>query len=679
MQRSGQDNQEDFFDSVGGLNLTDTVFKVKNSESVGGYNFLLTHTGGIVKRLGPSKINTVADTSVQTLGFGLYNPVSGTKSVIRAADSRIQLLDTGTPTFTNLSQDNTAATTTFFTGSTNPVVSMQFNNGISNILWLAGGGASNLYGVYSTSKVTKNGTATPTGSFTATRVALGSGVWTSTGTYAYAVAFRKTSTQALSNADLDVTATVTVVTDKVTINLAGLSNIDTTLYDKVYLYRSAVGGGVDFTTGDLVAQINIGTSTYDDTGTYLSTSENIPRADSTILDNSQLADDSYNCITTWKRKLVTAFDSTIRVSDVNKSESWPTVNEIVVPSGGPITALATISFTSPQANTLDELLVIFKEREIWIINGDTPNNGPGSDWVLKFIDATGCATQSLIAYCNGYIAWIDYRGVYLWNGTGKPCYVSKPLEPLFDRDGDINKIYLSQGVGQFFRKENTVIWYLSHKLYGVQKYALRLNLGLTLPSLTQDLTGNQVPGVFTQDTYAMPIYAVMSYLPTSNSDELMVMGDASGFCYFADNNYSDGGSNFSFTYKTKPLDMGNPSTLKQFKAVIVWAKELGTWNLTLDYWSSYKGTAQYQNTIALPLSTQVGNSNALYDVAYYDIANYDDYSANLIPIVYNLQPGSTNGAQGSALQLQFRQETADQPVEIHGFSVIYNDMGRITA
>ncbi len=679
MQRSGQDTQADFFDNTGGLNLSDTVFRVKDGQAVDGYNFILAQTGGILKRLGPTAINTVASTAVQTLGFGLFNPVSGNKVVIRAADSVLQNVDTQTPSFTTLTQDNTAVTTTVFTTSQN-VVSNQFNTTAADTLWFAGGGANNIYGAYSGTKFTKNGSALPTGSFSATRVALGSGAWTTTGTFTYAVAYHKLSTGVLSNVALDVSATVTALTDKVTIDLTGLSNLDTTTTDKVYLYRSTVGGGSAFTTGDLVAQITSGVTTYDDTGTSLSSSQNVPRAGNQNLDNSRLSDGTYNCITTWKRKLVVAKGSTIYVSDVNKPESWPTVNQITVPSGGPITALATIAFISPQAQTLDELMVIFKEREIWIINGDTANNGNGGDWILKFIDSTGCASQSLIAYGNGYIGWIDYRGVYLWNGTGKPYYISKSLEPLFARDGDINKIYLNRAVGQFFRKENCMVWYLSHKLYGIQKYALRLDLRLTLPSITQDLTGNIVPAVFTQDTYAMPIYGALSYLPTSNGDELMILGDGSGYVYFADNGFADGSSDYSFSYKTRPLDMGNPNTKKLFKQVIVWVKALGDWNLTLDYWAGFNGTESTKNTKALPISTQPTQGGSLYDVAFYDIASYDDVpQGNLTPLVFNLEPGSNNGNRGTALQLQFRNDTQSQPIEIHGFSVIYNEMERIIA
>src|SRR4051812_5274255 len=109
MQKSGQDIQEDFFDNTGGLNLSDTVFKVENGQAVGGYNFILSQTGGILKRLAPSKINTVANAQLQSLGFGLYNPITAVKSVIRAAGTKVQLVDTATPVFTNIARDAAAA------------------------------------------------------------------------------------------------------------------------------------------------------------------------------------------------------------------------------------------------------------------------------------------------------------------------------------------------------------------------------------------------------------------------------------------------------------------------------------------------------------------------------------------------------------------------------------------
>jgi hypothetical protein len=660
-------------DNIGGLNISDSVFKVQDNQAMGGSNYDHSLTGGIKKRYGNTKVNTSADTELKSIGIGLYNTAASSKSVIRGADTRLQLFDVSTPSFTNLSEDTTAAGSAPLTsGSVIPINWAQFNNGTSNILWSIGAGQTLPNGVYSTSKYTQNGVPAPTTSaFSAASV--GSGGTLSPGVYRYTLVFRKTSTQALSNGSSTEASVTCVTNDSVSLSWT-FTNNDTTKYDNIYIYRSALNGSASFTTGDLIAQLSISSTTYTDTGTSVLSSTNVPRAGSTVLDNSVLTSATYNAMTVFKRRLVVATGSTLSISDLNKSESWPTVNSITIPSGGNITGLAVISFTSAQANTLDEILCIFKERELWVITGNDY-----TDWVLKYIDQTGCPNQSLIVTGNGFLTWIDHRGVHLWDGTSKPFYCSKPLEPLFGKDGDLDKTKYSYGVGQFFRKESVVIWYLSSKTYGEQKFAIKMDLRLTLPRMEQSMMGRNIDAVFALDDYATPVYSALSYIPATSSDETLLTGDDSGYCYKAYSGFSDASSAIDFSYRTKPLNMGDPNTDKLYHKVVVWVSNVGTWNLLLDYWSDFKVGETVKSTVAAPLSTAANNEAALWDIAYWDVASWDDYEAGIVPVVFNLQPGMANSNQGKAIQLQFRNENADEPVTIHGFSVFWSELGGITA
>lgn len=681
--KNGQFLQKDFPNNTGGTNLTDSVFRIQESQAAGGYNFDYALTGGIRKRLGPTKINSVADSQLYTLGFGQYAPVSNTvKSIIRAAGTKLQLFDTSAPSFTSLSQDTTTASTNPFTaGSTQDVQFVQFSNGTSDILWAAGGGATLPVGVYSTSKFTQNGVQVPTGSITATKNATGLGSWTAAGKYYYSVVYHKASTSAISNAVLDVTATTTLTTDTVTIDLTGITGTDTTLIDKIWIFRSAIGGVSGFTTGSFIAIVNSNATSFIDKGDLgnpdITSVINVPRAANIIVDNSVLPSATYNVLALWGHRLVTASGNNLYISDVNKSESWPLTNYITVPSAGPITALGVISYTSPQANTLTELLVVFKDTELWVISP-----GLASDyttWTLLKIDNVGCPQQSLVVSAQGYIAWVNYRGVHMWDGSSKPTYCSRLIEPLFAVNGDLDKTQFNESCGAFFKRENQIIWYLSSKTYGANKLAIKLDVRLTLSQVEQTLTGRNLDAVFIQDVYAFPIYASFAYNPLNGAQEQMLLGDSSGFCYFASNTTSDGGANYNFTYLTPPLHMGDPNTQKQFHKVVVWVNDVGTWNLTLDYWADYRFGTQYQTTQALPLSTENGNGTALWDVAFWDVAYWDAFVSNLVPIVFNLQSGQSNSTIGAALQIQFRNGIADQPIAIHGFSVIYSIMGGITA
>jgi hypothetical protein len=297
--------------------------------------------------------------------------------------------------------------------------------------------------------------------------------------------------------------------------------------------------------------------------------------------------------------------------------------------------------------------------------------------LLKIDGVVGCPNQSLVVPAQGFLSWIDYRGIWLWDGTSKPVYTSRLIEPLFGTNGDLDKSKFSEGCSAFFRRENQIIWYLSSKTFGTQTYAIKMDVRQTLLEIDQRLTGRTIDGVFIQDVHTNPTYAALSYIPFGAQNEQLVLGDASGYTYFASNGTADGNSGYIFRYLTPALHCGDPNTYKQFHKVIAWVQDIGNWNLYLDYWSNYETSSDFTSTIGVPISTE-NQSAALWDVASYDVSYYDSYSSKIIPLVFNLQSGTYNSAQGSSIQLQFRNDNANQPVTIHGFSVIYSTLGGVT-
>lgn len=672
MSQSGQLLQADYMNNVGGLNQSDTPFVVKDDQAVDGSNYSYIKTGAIKKRNGHSLINSVADTSLLSLGLGLNNSATGTKFNVRAADRHLQSVDITVPSFTNLSDDSAVAGTNFLAANTTtPVLFSQFNTPSNSVLWAIGGGMTSIYGVVSTTKVTANGVAAPTGVFTANVNTSAGGSFPAAGEFTYALLFRKRSTQAQGNVALDVSATTVNTDDTVTLDWSGLTNYDQTLYDEVVIYRSAISGVSGFTTGDIIAQVAGPVTSYIDLGTYISTSQNVPRAGNVILDNSPPVAGPYNGICVWKRHLVVAVGSTLYCSDLNKPESWPLAQTIAIASGGNITGLAIISFnTTTSATGVDEFLCIFKERELWVVTGEDLLDG-----ALKFVDTTGAASQALVVPGNGFLAWIDYRGVYMWDGSGKPVYISRPIEPLFAFDGLLDKSQLNRGIGQFFRKENLIIWFLSHKTFGVNKFQIKLDLRLTLPVLQQNLAGRISDGVFIYDTTAFPVFATLSFLPAVFSDEILLLGDASGFLYKGFNGASDNSASISFKYKTKFHDCGNPNVDKRFNTVVVWVEEVGDWNLTLDWWTNYRSSEGIKSTRALPISTADQRGSGIWDISFWDVGFWDEFVIKPIPLFFYLSSDAVNNSEGKCIQLQFRQEAANQPVTILGYSLMYNEMG----
>lgn len=664
----------DCFNNTEGLNLTDSPFYVKDGQATGGANYDYVRTGGISKRRGLSAVNTIANAQSKTFGLGIHNTSSGTKTVVRAAGTKIQTVDLDAALFTDLSEDTAAVNSTFLDStSTQPVVSVNFNTTTNNMLWLAGAGASSIYG-YNGTKVTANGVAAPTGTFIAANQGTGTGGsgWTN-GTYYYALVLRKASTQALSNAALDQSVTIASATDSVLLTFP--TGVDATKYDKWYIYRSSVSGVSGFTAGSLVAQVTVGTATYTDLNVTLASSQVVPRSGNIVLDNSPLDAGTYKSLMVWKRQLVTASNSTIHISDQDKPESWPAGKKIVIPTGGAITGLSVIGYNTTNTQSTDEYLVVFKERETWVITGTGVLDSDTElyDVELKFLDNVGCANQSLAVPTGGFIAWIDYRGVYLWNGADKPVYVSRTIEAMFDTDGDLDKIKLSQGWGSFYRKKNQIIWTLSSRSNGANKMQIKLDLRLTAGKVANGITANSiVEGVFMPDSLQSALYGGTAYLPSDN-EELLLVGDDAGFVYKHYYGVSDNGSGIDFSYRTKAFDCGTPTEAKSFQKVVVYIEQTTNKDLTLKYWAQYRVLESERSEIQQNMQTTDTRTGSLWDLANWDVALWDEGINKPVALVYNLS-SNENNCEGDSLMLEFSQDDPSAPVTILGFSIYYENL-----
>lgn len=658
-----------FLNNASGLNIADSPLTIKDTQATGqSYNYNYSRIGAISKILAPSAINSLADSQLKTLGIHYYHSsdTSDIRTPIRCAGTKIQSLNIDTGALTNITDDTNAAGTNFLnSSSTQPVVSTGFISPANGVqLWMAGGGLSNIVG-YNGTNVTSNGTKSPTGSISTSVNTHNSGNWVAAGKYYWAVVFRKRSSQATSNAALDVTATTVNTDDTVTIDFTSISNLDTTLYDQIWLYRSAISGSSAFTTGNLVAQLASTTTSYIDTGSSIASAVVVPRAGGTT-DNSVLPTNTYNTVCSFKRRLVTAAGSTIYLSDTNKSESWPISNTITVPSGGSILAVCPIGVNSEVTTGADEYLLIFKEKELWILTGTS-----SSDWQLVFNSKVGAIGQASIVQMTGFVAWLAQNGIFVFDGSGKPIRISRPINALWESDGDLDKPKLNYAWGAYFEKTNEVIWRVSHRTKGEQKLSIKMDMRLTVPVVSQNVENREADGVFILDTDSNSFYAGCSFRPSSY-DEKLLTGDGSGFVY---NNFISN-SSVSFDYESRPLDMGAPQKNKRFSRVLVWVERLTTDDLTLYYWSDYKQRPEYQSKMSAPMSPLKGTAPALWDIGFWDISYWDDYQPDIGVIEFNLQ-ATENNVEGSALRLRFEQLTA-APVRIHGFAVEWEDLGGIS-
>lgn len=661
-----------FLNNSGGLNLTDSPLIIKDNQATGqSYNYDYSITGAITKVLGTAALNGSPDSQLMTLGLGVHHSATtDARTLIRAAGTKIQTVNVSSGACTAVADDTVSGNTSFLTSSTQPVVFAPFNtNAGGTQLWMAGGGLAKLT-AYTGTNVTTNGVPVVTGNISPTVNTHNSGAWTAAGSYFYAITLRKRNTQVIGNVALDVSATVVNTDDTVTLDLTGVVGIDTTKYDQIYIYRSAVSGVTAFTTGTLIAQIASTITSYVDTGSSITGVINIPRPGNTVLDNSVLPSGTYNVVTAFKRRLVTAINSTLYVSDLDKPESWPLTNVIPINSGGPILALGTIGVPSEYTTGADQYLCIWKENELWVLTGDSTSN-----WELLFVDRTGCLGQGLIVSINGLICWITYTGVYAWNGQSKPSRISRPIQALFATDGDLDKGNLYRGVGAWFQKNNQVIWRLSHRTKGLQSVNLKLDTRLTTVQIyqqTANLQNTELDGVFSMDTDGNQYYGISSYRPAL-SDETIYVSDASGYNYQL---YGSSSTAVSFDYETRPLDMGMPQNNKRMIRVLVYVEKLTSNDLTMYYWTDNRIRSEYQSKVVASLAPSKGTQPALWDIALFDQAFWDDYTPDITPVQFNIHD-QENNAVGTSFKLKFEQLQGSAPVRIHGFAVEWEDAGAL--
>lgn len=676
--QNGQFIQADFFSLLGGLNKTDSPFRVASEQAIAGYNYDYIATGGIKKRKAHTLLNASPDTQTRTLGMGIYSTTSNsTKTLLRAAGTKLQTVDQSSGATTNITDDTVSAGSTPFS-STQPVCFKQFTTSSSTTTWFAGGGqGSGVINGYNGTNYTANGVPIPTTSgITAVNNIAGTQNL-GTGTYYYAIAYKKASTGAISNATGDISVSVTNGSGHVVQLTFNLTSNDTTKYSQILVYRSGAGGVNGFTAGDLIATVSSSTTTVNDDGTVASSvALNIPRTNSTILDNSVLPSNTYNIMTVWKKRLVVASGSTFYCSDVNKPESWPSANQVTIPSGGDIKAMGIIYFSTPTTSATDEYLCIFKENEMWVFTGNnfvqlTNSNGVITqvlDVTLKFVDYIGCIAQNSIVFAKGFIYWVGYSGIYLWDGSGKPVYLSRNIEYDFTPDGDIDLTNSLYCCGEYLQKQNEIIWYIASKSLGINYLAIKIDLRLTMaqPYVPQALVGRILDAICLYDSLTYPIYGQVKVI-ISQAEILYGSGNDGCIWKQFDNDNSENNQAVAFSYRTRSEDFGSPGEAKRFHKVVVWCRESTTNNLTLKWWTNYKLTSSYQTTQQVQISTQVTNS--IWDQATWDNAYWDQQLVTYKPVTFNLQ-----NAEGDALTMEFSQMNINSPLTIAGYQVFYTDI-----
>jgi hypothetical protein len=219
------------------------------------------------------------------------------------------------------------------------------------------------------------------------------------------------------------------------------------------------------------------------------------------------------------------------------------------------------------------------------------------------------------------------------------------------------------------------MWVVPHLIYGTNKYAIKLDLRLTLPNLQTTLSGRILDGVFTIDVLPFPLYCSSNMIAPTTFEETYVAGSNLGYSYTLYNSLNDAGSGVDFQFETKYLDLGLIGVTKRIHKIIVWVENTGDATLTLDWWTIYKTGIDDRGTQTV--KTPIAASESYWDEGAWDSAYWDDTVKSYSPIVFNLQTmrGTGGGTEGDCIKLKFSQSSANVKTVIAGFSIIFSKLG----
>lgn len=704
-RRDGQFTVEDFFSNGGGLNTSDSPFSVSHDSVADGVNFEYVAEGAFRRRLGHTRLAT-ADTLTRSLGLGLWDKPGSARQVIRAAQlgtaaGKLQVIDPTTYAPTALTSDEASPSSNVFPAlaETTPVTMSMFNSPASGVLWASGANATNLYGVYSSTKFTANGSSAPVsggtpGSFTITGAS--GGTWPATGLYAkYMATFVKASTGAESNGTVIGASNGAIATsaDKVALTFGSgvLTAPDTTKYTKMRIYRyvqySAFTDNLPFTGGDLIAEIALtgtfSSITVNDLGTTPATtsttnavtfvtSATVPNAGFTIQDNSVLPSGTYNVVTTWKQSLVTASGNTVYISDTNKPESWPLSLRFNVPSGGDIQALAVVAATSVTSAVIDTYLMIFKQNEVYVLQG-TPDPVDTSGLTLNFLDSVGAVGPAATVYAEGSTFWVSSRGIYAWNGNGKPLCISRPIKDKFLVSGDIDQQYAKQVWGIYKPDTQHVVFCLSSKAYGENKLILKADLKRVNHNQTDLLNNAQADGVITQEIMPSTAYAGLAYFASATSlTQSWLYADSLGYLWSMYVAIVDSTQTQPFSYTTQFLHLNTPFINKKLHKVLVYFKNYGPVTTTCNLWSDWR--FQPSDATALVYDSNISGvvpTSSLWGFMTWGSGQWSSSSSVKIETMTFNSKNVDGNDVGTSFRLQLVNTTSNLPIEILGYSVYY--------
>lgn len=148
----------------------------------------------------------------------------------------------------------------------------------------------------------------------------------------------------------------------------------------------------------------------------------------------------------------------------------------------------------------------------------------------------------------------------------------------------------------------------------------------------------------------------------SDNTERLYHGDYAGLVYLNDTTDNDNGIAIDGYWKSKAIDLETSMT-KSFRHLMIFAKQEGSYNLTIDYEVDFGGKS---STTSITLSLAGGISlwgTAVWGTGLWGGGTIVDTRKNLVSSV------------GRYLRIRFRTTATDTPFEIEGFELFAQPLG----
>lgn len=378
------------------------------------------------------------------------------------------------------------------------------------------------------------------------------------------------------------------------------------------LYRPATDGAALFKWIDL------------DNNTSTSISDDTPDAALSIIAAPTLGSPpNMYLVKEWRNRLwgVAKDDrDTLRYAQVDAFWAWPSTNGIKIPIVG--SDELGIRALMPRK----EFLGIGKRDSVWYISGTTPTDFR----VVKLSGSVGVESQESVVTFSDTVWWLWKDGVYQWNAEGVVNITEDKVKSWFTTDTYFNRDLFDEAFAVFDTRR------MKYKLYLASAGSTEIDTWIEYDTQTKSWWGPHSSTALTP-TSAFTIF-------DSADKNLIVTGSEAGYVWketTAATDHLADGIEVDFTTKWM-TDNGDPNGEKHFGQLTVMGKP--------------------QTAGQMAITPYTGYTNAPAQAPlFYDMTKGREVLDRL--------------GHGMFVKLRFTHSTYNEPIQIHGLEIPYNNFG----